>query len=157
MKHTTKMTFEKSVQFGDKLEKGDALKLIKKIYPGCNIKARPSYRIDKKAIPDHIVVKGKKVVALFDSKNKNAIYNVRGHEPFFSTDEKHLDYRYFAEKYKCPCFLIFYCAEKDPEHFYIANVHEKPKFYKEINNQYGKHWFGYYVSQCEKKKVDLIK
>ena len=107
MKQTTKMTFEKSVQFGDKLEKGDALKLIKKIYPGCNIKAPPSYRIDKKAIPDHIVVKGKKVVALFDSKNKNAIYNVRGHEPFFSTDEKHLDYRYFAEKYKCPCFLIF--------------------------------------------------
>mgnify|MGYP003315150332 CR=1 FL=1 len=32
MKQTTKMTFEKSVQFGDKLEKGDALKLIKKIY-----------------------------------------------------------------------------------------------------------------------------
>ena len=28
---------------------------------------------------------------------------------------------------------------------------------QEINNQYGKHWFGYYVSQCKKKKVDLIK
>ena len=52
-------------------------------------------------------------------------------------------------------YILF--AEKETEHFYIANVHEKPKFYKEINNQYGKHWFGYYVSQCEKKKVNLIK
>ena len=148
------MNFEEAKKFGDKLEKVDAIKLIQKLYPGHIIKSPKAYRINGKAVPDHIVVKDKKIVALFDSKNKNAIYNVKGHEPFFSTDEKHEDYRYFAEKYNVPCWLIFYCAEKDAEHFYIANVNDKPKFYKEVNNRYGRHWFGYYVSQCEKINKD---
>ena len=149
-------TFEESIEFGNVLEKDYAISLINKLYPACDIKPPPSYRIGKKAVPDHIVTKDKKVVAVLDSKNKSTIYKVRGHEPFFSTDQKHLDYRYFAKMYRCPGYLIFYCAEKDPDHFYLADLYEKPKFYKLINNQFGKHWYGYYLSQCRKiKKADI--
>ena len=162
--------FEESKKFGDKLEKGDAIKLIKMLHPKGVIKDHSyltgnpnTYRIsvmvdgkqEDKAVPDHIVLENNKIVAMYDSKNKKKIYNVKGHEPFFSTDEKHLDYQYFAEKYNVPCCLIFYCAEKEPEHFYVANVHDKPKFYKEINNRYGRHWFGYYVSQCKQYKKNI--
>ena len=146
-------SFQIDKNFGDKLEKNVAIKIIKKMHPGCIIKSPDSYRIDGKAVPDHIVVKDKKVVAFYDSKNKNAIYNVKGHEPFFSTDEKHLDYRYFAEKNKVPCWLIFYCEKHDAHNVYLADIHTKPKFYQLKNNKFGKHWYGYYVSQCKKFKI----
>jgi len=80
--------FTVSKKFGDKLEKDIALRVIEKLYPGCQIKSPDDagiFREDGLAIPDHIVVKNKKIIALYDSKNKNNLYTHHGHTEKFQT------------------------------------------------------------------------
>jgi hypothetical protein len=140
--------FESSLEFGDKLEKNYALTVIQKIHPKCTIHEPEEYREDGLAVPDHIVKKGKKIVAFYDSKNKRSTYKVRGvPERFWSVDEKLLEYRTYALKHKVPCYLLFYNKSSDKENVYIVDVTVEPKFYKRINNRFGEHWFGYYISQ----------
>ena len=103
--------FKTSKKFGDKLEKDIALRVIERLHPGCQIKSPDDagvFREDGLAIPDHIVVKNKKVIALYDSKNKNNLYTHHGHpEKFWSTDEKLFEYREIADKYGIQESLIF--------------------------------------------------
>jgi|TARA_B100001964_G_scaffold105989_1_gene118356 hypothetical protein len=157
-----KENFFKAKRFGDELEKNIAKEFLIKMYPDHDIKdlpklmhskgLSPKMGRDKKglAIPDHAVVsrKTKKIVALYDSKNKNTLYSAKGHkEKFWSTDEKLHDYRAYGKKYKVPCCEIFYNKEYDPDHVYTVNVDIEPKFYELIKNKYGDHWYGYYLSQ----------
>ena len=140
--------FINSKEFGDRLEKNHALKVIKKRHPKCTIHEPDNFREDGLAVPDHIVKKGKKIVAFYDSKNKKSTYKVNGvPERFWSVDEKLLEYRQYAKKHKAPCYLIFYHKDSDKDNVYIVDVKVDPRFYRRINNKYGEHWFGYYLSQ----------
>ena len=143
--------FNSSKKFGDKLEKDIALRVIERLHPGCQIKSPDDagiFREDGNAIPDHIVVKDKKVIALYDSKNKNNLYNHHGHpEKFWSTDEKLFEYRKISDKHGAPCHLIFYNKDNDKDNVYMVNVNVKPNFHKKIENEYGTDWYGYYFSQ----------
>jgi len=147
MKAKTKQ-FMSSKEFGDRLEKNHALKIIKKRHPKCTIHEPDNFREDGLAVPDHIVKQGKKIVAFYDSKNKRSTYKVNGvPERFWSVDEKLLEYRAYAKKHKVPCHLIFYNKGSDKDNVYLVDVKVDPKFYRRINNKYGEHWFGYYLSQ----------
>lgn len=140
--------FESSLEFGNRLEKNHALKVIERIHPKCTIHEPDEFREDGLAVPDHIIKKGKKVVAFYDSKNKRSTYKVTGEpERIWSVDEKLLEYRKYALKHKAPCYLIFYHKDSDKNNVYIVDVSIEPKFYRRINNRFGEHWFGYYISQ----------
>jgi len=145
--------FTVSKKFGDKLEKDIALRVIEKLYPGCQIKSPDDagiFREDGLAIPDHIVVKNKKIIALYDSKNKNNLYTHHGHtEKFWSTDEKLFEYRKISDKYGAPCHLLFYNKDNDKDNVYMVDVKVSPKFHKKIENEYGDNWYGYYLSQTK--------
>ncbi len=149
--------FIKSKKFGDKLEKGDALTIIKRLHPNCTIHSPNDdgvFRENGLAIPDHIVKQNGKTVAMYDSKNKKSIYSYKGvPEKFWSADEKLLEYRKYSTKYKAPCYLIFYNKKSDKNNVYIVNVNVEPKFYKRINNKFGEHWYGYYLSQTTQYPV----
>jgi len=148
----TTIAFKDSKQFGDKLEKRDAITVIKKLHPDCTIDSPDNtgkFRDeDGLAIPDHTVKQGNKIVAFYDSKNKKHLYDPsEATEKVWSTDEKLFDYRKYATKHKAPCYLIFYNKKNDKKNVYIVNVNVKPKFYRRVNNEHGKHWYGYYISQ----------
>jgi hypothetical protein len=144
----TSKQFKKDLKFGNRLEKNHALKVIERIHPKCSIHEPEEFREDGLAVPDHIIKKGKKVVAFYDSKNKRETYKVNGHpERFWSVDEKLLEYRKYALKHKAPCYLLFYNKRSDKDNVYIVDVTVEPKFYKRINNRFGEHWYGYYISQ----------
>ena len=80
------MNFEEAKKFGDKLEKGDAIKFIKMLHPKGVIKDHSyltgdpnTYRIlEDKAVPDHIVLENNKIVAMYDSKNKKCNLQCKG-------------------------------------------------------------------------------
>ena len=153
-----KMNFTQSKKFGDRLEKSIALNFIENQYPGCTIKSPDvtgEFRDeDNLAVPDHLVYQKGKLVAMYESKNKKSIYNTFDSvEAFFSIDEKVKDYQAIAKKHGVGCYAIFYNQERFPDVLFTVDVAQAPGFYRAVNNAWGNHWYGYYLSQCEKHQL----
>ena len=153
-----KMNFTQSKKFGDQLEKSIALTFIHAQHPDCTIKSPDDtgeFRDqDNLAVPDHMVYQKGKLVAMYESKNKKSIYNTfDSDEEFFSIDEQGKDYQAIAKKHGVSCYAIFYNAERFSDVLFTVDVVQDPGFYRAVDNAWGKHWYGYYLSQCEKHQL----
>ena len=149
-----KMNFSQSKKFGDRLEKTIALDFIRSRHKNCTIKSPDDTNVfrdeDNLAIPDHMVYQNGKLVAMYESKNKKSIYNTYDSDgDFFSIDEKVKDYQKIAEKHNVSCYAIFYNQERFPDTLFTVSIQKQPGFYRSVDNAWGNHWYGYYITQCE--------
>jgi hypothetical protein len=153
---STKKSFKKSKQFGDKLEFEISPAVIKERHPNCTIESPEDtgiYRVLGQAIPDHTIInQDGKTIAMYESKNKHSMY----YNDIFSCDEKVFEYRTTSKKHNVDCYLIFYCEAYDKNNVYIVNVNVEPDFKREVNNEHGKWMYGYGVHLTKKHPIPKL-